>query len=322
MNSRTNILQLGDVDNNEKKFRGAIVIQGPYIKPQTERSVRIFLERNPPEILVIVSTYIAAEKLLSPFEKEILISKKGPYVGRLVFLFSDIPTSSEFYKTNYWNQNFQRLTSYTGIKFAHDLEIPYVLKCRSDGFLGKDDICFYLKRYLDEYHPPPLSSLNKGRIIVSDQTKVWKENLHCAQPIGDYHVADYWLFAHTEDLLKYFDMSPGSSWDGGKGIGTKYAVETNLALCWMKNVGIREYPEEKIFGLAKDFLIILSNIDVEFVWLKHWQKYEDYIFYRCRYLEKSYKEKTRGWKLFTHERWLQLVTSSRSSVPVAETPSS
>lgn len=289
-----------------KDFENAIVIQGPYVEKNTERCVRMFFEKNPND-LIVVCTYFPCVTL-SIYERQILEKNEG---GRLVYLLVEAPPKSDvaFWKTNLRNQNLQRLTSFIGIQYSLQKRgVKRVLKCRSDAFLGKPNVCSYLTdNYLTKYPPSLLGSKLKGRILTSDHTKALKDNI--GRPgicIGDYHIADYWLFGFSEDLMAYFDMREGCAWNGGKGISTKFAVETNLAKCWMDNLQI---IENNIFGLLEKFFIIVSLVEVECVWLKHWHSYEKYKFYGKKYLADTFPQHTKNWGIITHEKWLALQPS-------------
>ncbi len=305
--------------NPTMTWEAAIIIQGPYVKPHTERVISIFLERNPPNVLVIVSTYLPPEEMngdniigsfLSKYETSILENSKSPNNGRLVYIFVRTPghvDCPDFWKTNFLNQNRQRLTTFAGLQYAKHLSIPFALKCRSEAFLGLRNICKSLIRLVERYplllsqsSPPNL----EGRIVVSDFSRTQASNPR-RQHLGEHHIADFWLFGHTDDMMNYFDMRSGSPWNGGKGINTCHDVEENLAECWMRNVNISR--ETKLKELAARYLIVVDSVDVEYVWLKRHHSFEIYLERGRQYLAQCMNHYQREWVLLHHQEWLELV---------------
>src|SRR4051812_29117765 len=101
---------------NPKVFSNtvAIVIQGPNSdKIETIYERFLFYNSN---IILIFATYFS-DKQLSDYEKKLIDD------GLLVLVLIEYPSSTHerFWATNHANQNLQRLTSYTGLKYAHDL---------------------------------------------------------------------------------------------------------------------------------------------------------------------------------------------------------
>lgn len=130
---------LGEVDKS-KVWKYAAVVQGPHHPEWTLNTLRILLERNN-NCLVIVSTY--RDFVLNDFETENLSPR-----GRLIFIFVKTPNKElypDFWRTNFHNQNLQRLSSFVGIRYAkEELGICNVLKVRSDVILGRRDIFEFL----------------------------------------------------------------------------------------------------------------------------------------------------------------------------------
>lgn len=262
-------LPIGKLDP-DRKWEAAIIIQGPYLIPQTQQVVRIFLERNSPSVLVIVAFTSDTASAACDVQD---------HTGRVVYLPVRTPSaeeSPEFWRSNMRNQNRQRLSSFIGIRFAQNLGIPFVLKCRSDAFLGMPNVCQYLRAFSrvemmtgSARRPQPRM---RGRIVVSDHTR--SETYHLTHPdAGPYHVADMWLFGHTEDLINYFDVRSGSAWwrDIQEGEGrdrpSQFAVETNFVEMWMRNIGLPR-PACGLGELAGRYLAVVDSVVVEFVWLR------------------------------------------------------
>lgn len=238
-------------------------------------AVKTFLERNGPTVLVIVSS--STENIpLSEFESQIVNEGCGPHAGRLVYLHVEQPPVSngdqeavEFWKTNYHNQNLQRLSTFAGLSFAQSLGIPIALKCRSDSFLAKINVCDYLN---DKFLK---NATTQRRIVSSDHTR--SEDYHLRVPAaGRFHIADLWLFGSVEDLVEYFDMRKESCWDEGRGVSTEHAVETNLAEFWIRNARIFPRPQGLRDLIERGHLAIADSVDVEYLWMHTPHDYEQW----------------------------------------------
>lgn len=315
---------LGEVRENVK-WKAAVVIQGPYTPILTERVVRIFLERNPPDVLVIVSTYIFDEEekgenilgsSLSSFEEEVVISEKRPeYSGRLVYIFIKKPDKQvfpDFWRTNHQNQNLHRLTTFAGLNFAKTLDIEYCLKIRSEAFLGKDDVCGFLieeiSRFPLKIGPElPFSSPGKeikGRIVICEQAR--DDNFAFLDGVLAYHVGDQWFFGFTSDLINYFDARKISFWDDGKGFVDHWCVETRLCLTWMRNVGINYNKDFNFRQLAARYFIMGSTNEVEFIWMKYrWHSFDKYMIGRKEYLTRQMGNERHFADAVHREDWLK-----------------
>lgn len=193
----------------DRQWEAAIIVQGPYTS-NTATSVRVFIERNDITVLVIVSTYLPdAERngdarigtFLSDFEKDIVVREQGPHVGRLIYLFVRTPSKEqhpEFWKTNYYNQNSQRLSSFIGLQYAHQLGIEFSLKCRSDSLIGMKNVCRFIINYttMTPVLRPAGSSVKlRGRITVNDLSTIRRQDctiFRIDRQLGSHRVADYW----------------------------------------------------------------------------------------------------------------------------------
>lgn len=206
-----------------------IVIQGPHYGDNTRIVIRQFLIKNP-NVQIILSTYKESESLLNPWEKYLQDR------GKVIYIFTEPPPRSEdcFWRTNFANQNLQRLTSYIGLKRADDLGFKYSLKVRSDTFLGKDRVINYFKDLLETY--PLSSSLPglRGRIIVGSHATISHSEREIYYP--PFHVRDHWYFGYTQDILKFFDMD-SPTWNRGCGIDV-CSPESSLTRVWMADLKI------------------------------------------------------------------------------------
>lgn len=241
------------IPRNDVDWEAAIVIQGPYHEGLTMDIIRTFLSRNT-NILIIVSTY--TPHVVTPFEKYMMDE------GVLVLITIHDPPSSfaEFWRTNRWNQNLQRLSSYIGLNYGHSLGIEYSLKIRSDMCLEKEDVIAYLKDKIDglpviprevpEWAGMPSSTEMKGRIAISGHATF---NATKNQPYP-YHLRDFWLFGHTTDIMRYFDITKQSGWRWGSGVATFLAPESNLAIRWMNDMNI--IAGDTLELVARYFVII------------------------------------------------------------------
>lgn len=301
-------------------WKAAIVLQGPYVREHAPNTVRIFLERNPPDVLVIVATYIADEKertgdellgsFLSDFEKSILFDDPHHmYAGRLVYTFVRIPSKQDepdFWRTNIANQNMQRLSSFVGLRYAKELGIKWSLKCRLDAFLGMSNVCAYFQAQCEVF--PVLSDFDTNqvieyRIITGDYSLIYSDTPKFFNASADYFIADFWLFSTTRNLIQYFNIDKSSHWDNGRGIRTNH-VESNLAEVWMSDMHI-PLQSDTVIGLAAKYFIIQDSTIVEFVW----QKRLSYQAFMQNSNECLAKMKTAVWgpkvKLFDTVRWFQ-----------------
>jgi hypothetical protein len=286
--------------NIERDWQYAIIIQGPYLC-HTDTVVRMFLERNL-DTLIIVSTYIDQRI------RDIAESNVKNHAGRLIYISVRLPsrdTEPDFWRTNYWNQNCQILTSFVGLQFARDIGISFALKIRSDAFLGKKDVCSYMRETLLEKYPVRHENL-QGRIVIPAYGKI-KSEITVEPRVCMHDVPDFWFFGHIEDLLKYFDVRQGSKWDYGRGITMQFFPESNLAELWMRQVDIpSETTMEQLLGR---YMIVADSMDIEFVWLGRWHPdLERYLREGHIYLKLQYHAEERHWKLVGHDRWKEFVT--------------
>jgi hypothetical protein len=293
---------LGHIDM-ERNWESAVILQGPY-STHTSKAIDIFLRRNS-NLIVIVSTYKGEQT--SDIDKKLSEHEES----RLIFILNKMPDRQrhpDFWKTNHWNQNLQRLTSYFGLRLAEELNIEFSLKIRSDSFLGKENVTAYLiSEYISKY-PIEETSKFKGRIAVSEFSKKKSENTHFPQ-ICDHDISDFWFFGHTSDVLRYFDCSAKSSWDEGRGMSTQTFPESNQSELWMKDSDIP--LETDILELFTKYFCVPSTVDIEFVWLKRWHpNFELYLREGKDLVSRHYHEEKRHWKLISHERWFDLITSS------------
>lgn len=282
---------LGIIDPT-KKWKYAVILQGPY-HSHTQNSVRMFLERNDPaSVLVIVCTYLPLEDqpmgtFLSPYEKSIVIDQEGPYVGRLIYQFVKLPSRTEypeFWATNMEkNQNCQRLSTYAGLRLAENLSIPFVLKCRTDSFLGLPNVCdTLLQDYINKYplliHPEDEACREKikGRIVTCD---------HNARNSEHEYISDFWYFGWTSDIMNLFTMKPGSAWNEGVGMSTGGNPEQNLIDCWKREVGIKKNYGASIVELAARYFAVACSIKMEFLWQERCHNFDRYITEGKPYLE-------------------------------------
>ncbi len=291
-----------------QKWEFAIVLQGPYSPPHTEIAVREFLRRNDADVLIIVSTYKEAKSLLSPFEKTTALSS-----GRLQYLFSEPPERSkatEFWKDNFRNQNLQRFSSYIGLRHAYGLGIKMALKCRVDAFLGARNVCKILSEKclsIPVFAKTPSEPVITSRIVISDHAKRQRDQSARHWRMGEYHIADHWLFGCTQDLLNFFDIR-----DGTPRISIANSAETNITERWMRQVGIEHTPEG-IAEIVARYFVVVSGVELEFVWMKSWHSYSRYIRYGLKHLVDSWRLEKRDWgPMITPERWLEFVEYYRN----------
>ena len=307
-------------------WESAVIIQGPYSATHTPIVIDNFLERNSSAVLLIVSTYFpgackSVDSFLNQKHLNILSGREAIHSGRLVFIFVNPPPKTDesgFWKTNYWNQNLHRLTTFVGLRYADQLGILVSLKCRSDCFLGMRNINRWLfDNFLIRIPPIPparsakyFSSKMRGRIVVSDHAKSLEENPHQTN-IGKHFVPDFWSFGFTRDLMAFFDIRSSSAWNGGLGIRIDSAAETHLAETWMKSVGIDMTPDG-VIELTARYLGIASSVEVEMVALKFEFNYFRYLEEGKSYLRGIYENAQRLGILITCDRWLSSIEKYRS----------
>lgn len=250
---------------NAKFLASAIIIQGDFTEEWTNNTISIMTERNP-ESLIIVSTYSTPPSRIATTRHKAEVDK-----GHLVFLFIGFPSTAlfpQFWAKNFRNQNLQRLTSFMGVEFAKELQIPICLKIRSDAILGRPNVCKYLDELRDKYPPPFFRScqeenIGKRMVTYEGARKPCYENRE--QGIGDYYIFDHWIFGDTNNLIKYFEIT-----EAGGDISVDKCPETHLAQCWMKNQRIAKCSDG-VSELCARFFIVTTRFEVEYVW----QKYEN-----------------------------------------------
>lgn len=281
----------------------AIVVQGKYIPQITSIVFSEFLNRNSNNIVLICATYYPGKEGDISFlsnEEQFLIA-----LGILVFIFVKEPSKEdfpEFWATNHANQNLQRLTSFTGIHYAHDLNIEYTLKIRSDSFLGKLNVIDCFLSDLKQYPPNPEkpSIKIKGRIIVSGQGTIIDEGFKYP-----FHVRDHWYFAHTTDLLAFFNTK--GSWRNGKGIAIS-CPESAITCVWTHDIGIESKCMRELLGR---YFVVHDAVEVEQVRLTQTPSWlfdhSEYNRHGKEYLRKVYLTADSRSHVTTHEEWKQLV---------------
>lgn len=202
----------------------AIVMQGKF-SINTQLILEHYLNTNTE--LVILSSYVD-----SPVEvlDDLLVKYEN-------FRYTLIKQPDVLGKQN---RNAQRLTSYHGINYAKSLKIDYVLKCRTDHVFKCINILRRMWDYLKQY-PIDLGD-QKERIIVGNAGTTLEEKW------GTYHISDFWMFGHVNDLLGYFDIY-NPFWDNKKEFNymTPYkpagkpfpSPEPELCNLWIKHKNIK-----------------------------------------------------------------------------------
>lgn len=282
-----------------RQWEAVIVIQGAY-SPETKTVILEFLSRNP-NVLIICSTYPSARDSISDGEKALVEA------GLLVFLFVTEPPQDlwpYFWETNHANQNLQRLSSYVGLEYARMLGIEFSLKIRSDTFLGKKEVIRYFKEQLETYPAQTqiAPSEVKSRIVVSGQGTITTPGFW-----APFHVRDHWYFGHTEDLVKFFDISSESSWADGTGVAIS-CPESAMTCVWMKDLGITAIDTRDL--LARYF-IIEDAAEIEQVRLTQTQYWTlDYHKYKSEgipYLRQVYATADSPGNVTTRDEWLKML---------------
>lgn len=315
----------------DREWTAAVVLQGPYVYDKTARAVRTFLEMNDPTVLVIVSTYCPPDQpyhgaFLTHYERNIVIAKNGPHVGRLVYLLIRPPTRVEepnFWATNYRNQNLQRLSSFVGLRYADSLHIQKSLKCRSDSFLGKPNICQYLNDNFVEKIPiierediRCQPDKLKQRIVVSDYSQSHGDR--STKYNFDNFIADFWFFGRTSDLLTYFDIRAGSVWNGGSGIQQECPPEQTFGFLWRQEVGINGIRQiEEVFAR---YLAVVNTSVVEFSFgnSPHRFDYDAYEADRASYSRNFEDKMHKIENHILHQNWLDYVKKYTDRDLIAE----
>jgi hypothetical protein len=278
-----------------RAWDAAIVIQGPFIQGKTNKVIEGFKKNNKNCLLIIASYYFDTTHI-SPYEDSLIA------LGEMVILLVPFPpsTNTEFWKTNHWNQNLQRLTSHTGLKYAHSLGIEYALKVRSDMFFEKENSIDYLKSTLTEFPTLPYvfsfgtphSSTMRARIAVSGHGTF---NPTPSNPYP-FHVCDFWLFGFTTDLISYFDVDTK--------LPMLFAPESNLCIAWMSRMGINAIDT---LDLATRYLVIIDPLFLEPAW-QHPKS-------NGGYAMEIYQE-----RITRHSAWRILVEAAQSSPRVISAP--
>lgn len=312
--------------NKERIWQAAIILQGPRLAT-TAIAIREFLERNDTSTLLIVTTYLPVDEekgdafigsYLTPFEKQIVIDEQGPHVGRLIYLFLKTPPREEcpdFWRTNVWNQNLQRLSSFVGFEYAQSLGIEFCLKCRSDSFMGMRNVCQFLRQVLKQNPLMPGRGVYQprmqDRLIVNDHNTLQLESgSPFLKVIGDYHVCDFWMFGRTADMMSFYEMRPGCEWNEGRGILTSTRPETHLVELWLRQIGIPPVSTLNLSEVVARYLVVQNSAEVEFVYLK-FQDYGRYLRRGRGYLKQIEKDYLFGGGMMKVSEWRQHVERYR-----------
>lgn len=282
-----------------KEWEAAIILQGTYEHEYTKLVIERFVVLNP-NVLIICSTYKMEDNFLSESERALVDA------GNLVFLLITEPSQDRwphFWETNHANQNLQRLSSYIGLEYARMLGIQYSLKIRSDTFLGRHNVIRYFKEQLEEFPVKPREepAKTKSRIIVSGQGTISNPAFW-----APFHVRDHWYFGHTDDLVKFFDITSKSTWGEGTGIAIS-CPESAMTCVWMIDQGIEA---EDIRELLGRYFIVENAADIEQVRVTqtpYWQMdYERYKSEGISYLREIYATADSPGHTTTREEWLQM----------------
>jgi hypothetical protein len=262
---------LGELET--KSWESAIILQGPRHPKHTPLCIKELFEHNC-DSLLIISTYLPDDESignaivgshLSDFEKTNCLPS-----GRVVYLFINPPNKvefSDFWTTNFWNQNLQRLSSFIGLEYAEKLGIKFSLKCRSDSLFMRSNVCSYLTELCSI---PVIDGKLKHRVVVGEFNTINPVFFRESKKLGKYHVCDFWFFSSTHELMRYFDIRPGCRWDNGRGFPSFSAVETHLAELWILE---SELDCESLEQLIAQYMVVASREKVGFITLKL-QSYE------------------------------------------------
>jgi hypothetical protein len=308
-----NVEAVHGVPREDFLWRHAVVIQGQHQGIMTRDIIRTFLGKND-EIIVIVATYLeegmTVDNLLSPFEKTMVDE------GVLVYLFIKKPdeTRSEFWRCNVFNQNLQRLSSYVGLVYARSLGIEYSLKIRSDMWFDRVNVLNYLQEQVKvpviPYIKPEWAvgfkeaEKVKGRIAITGSATF---NASEKQPYP-YHIRDFWFYGHTEDLIRYFDMSVDT-------MPTFLAPESNLAIRWMNDMGL---ASATTLELTARYFVVVDPEDTQSQRVNtRKMPYDDYLVVR-RYVPVQWWVLEEPERTITHREWLTEVCKLQGSEPEDE----
>ncbi len=288
--------------------RTAIVVQGPHYGDSTRKVIREFLANNK-DVLIIISSYEADASAMDDWERQLEAE------GTAIYIFSAEPprSNTEFWRTNFANQNLQRLTSYAGLKRADELGIEYCLKIRSDTFFAKRGIIDSMIDLLQKYpvcRPPDFNESNtmRGRLIVSGHATMTDPAI--IQHFPPFHIRDHWYFGFTKDVLRFFDIH-SSAWNGGSGI-LQCSPESSMTRIWMKDLGI--HAADTIELLARYFIVMdferVEQFRIHFPAHEeaHWRMDEDEYRARGTAYFVDYLKRVENPLFFTsHSQWERMV---------------
>ena len=214
-----------------------ILIQGPLCLDNnfTEESVKFYVKEYP-DAKIILSTWNTENKELIERIKQL-----GVYV-----VLNEKPASS-----GVLNINYQLISTLNGIKFAKELNLEYIAKTRSDQRICRHNVFYALQNLVNVF---PANSKNvKGRVIA---TPTYMGNM-----FTPYFISDFFYFAHTDDLLKMFD------------IGLDHRDNYKLQTATKKELSEKMYPPE--IYLTKHYLSSLGQQCSDTI-KEYWQCVKDY----------------------------------------------
>ncbi len=236
--------EVHDKVKNPHLFTAAVIIQGMHHRQATETVIEQLVSKNK-NILLIVSV---VGHNISVLERDLIDE------GKAVYIFLERPgvEKETFWKTNFANQNYQRLTSYAGLKYAESLGIQYSLKIRSDVFLGMNESIRHFIDLIQKYPlmPRPGKVVDMlGRIVVGSHATITHPDV--INSYAPFHIRDHWYFGFTRDLVRFFDLA-SPTWAGGAGIA-QCSPESSLTVVWMKDLGIEATDAREL--LARYFIV-------------------------------------------------------------------
>jgi len=270
----------------------AIVIQGPLINKDdfTLETVKMY-QKNFSDCLVIISTWEGEnEDCLSAIAKlgvEIILNQKPQYAGQS-------------------NINFQIISSFAGVKKAHELSCEYVLKTRSDQRIYSSGVKEFLLNIVQTFPVKP--GFKQKQRIVGISLNSYKYRL--------YDLSDMTIFGQIDDMLLYWgvnlDIIPSgplmSSFDNA--LARQMICETYLLTEFLHKTGrMLDWTIKGSWQAYADQLCIVDQQSLNLYWFKG-DKHKEY-----RPLN---YDATRSCQLMSFLEWLNLYQGIQNKFYIPE----
>lgn len=263
-------------DKNDEYNNIAIVMQGNVINEDNFTINTLLLYRKMfPKIKIILSTWE-----ISNFHSEILIN------NNIKILINKKPFNSGIS-----NINLQIISTISGIQYAKECNVKYVLKTRTDQRIFNYNIFNYFLTLMNKF--PPEYNQNVRSRIIGISLNTFKYRL--------YGLSDMLQFGYTEDIELYWSAPidtriPNKFNLSKRGVTwldfSKWNVcETYMLTNFLINIKVNfNYTLENYLGILGSYFIIVDTESIELFWRKYTFNMDRYDHMNVKYPQISFND--------------------------------